>query len=236
MTDVAEIATRAERGDVAGQLLRELASAIWTWTHCPEGVDTDLWVTRWNTFHKFLTINTPEAHLAAAMMLVPDGEGHDPFRLLKGCNPNNRSRGCRAEIWIKNSHRPLRGSGPTPAHALIAAIARNMVTDEDRKAAAEWMAERMALVMGGESGSGEQSLIEAFARHRIATEVAAEQRGYQQGMEEAAGALEADAQLCDCHAHSESECACGAWCEWKTITSARAVEIVRAKAEEKKHG
>ena len=48
------------------------------------------------------------------------------------------------------------------------------------------------------------------------------------GVEAAAKALEADAQLCDCAAREEGECACGAWCEWKSITSARAVEIVRA--------
>jgi hypothetical protein len=110
-----DIATRAERGDDALLLLSELANAVW-------GLSAD----RPKWFAKFLSINTPEAHLAAAMMLLPDGEGHDPFWLLKGCNPNNRSRGCRAEIWIKNSLRPFRGSGPTPAHALIAAIARSI--------------------------------------------------------------------------------------------------------------
>ena len=54
------------------------------------------------------------------------------------------------------------------------------------------------------------------------------QAGRLAGLEEAAVALEADAKLCDCSAYEENECACGAWCEWKTITSARAVEIVRA--------
>lgn len=53
------------------------------------------------------------------------------------------------------------------------------------------------------------------------------QAGVQQGLDMAAAALESDAKLCDCHARSEGECACGAWCEWKSITSARAVEIVR---------
>ncbi len=51
--------------------------------------------------------------------------------------------------------------------------------------------------------------------------------GWNAGVEAAAKTLEDDAQLCDCSAHSEGECACGAWCEWKSITSARAVEIVR---------
>jgi len=47
-------------------------------------------------------------------------------------------------------------------------------------------------------------------------------------IEECAKALEADAKQCDCFARNEGECGCGAWCEWKSITSARAVEIVRA--------
>jgi hypothetical protein len=53
------------------------------------------------------------------------------------------------------------------------------------------------------------------------------QKGFNSGVEEAAKALEADAKLCDCAALEERECACGAWCEWKSITSARAIEIVR---------
>ena len=50
------------------------------------------------------------------------------------------------------------------------------------------------------------------------------------GIEAAANALEADAKKCDCFAYEENECACGAWADYKTITSARAVEIVRALA------
>lgn len=42
--------------------------------------------------------------------------------------------------------------------------------------------------------------------------------------------IESDATVCDCHARDEGECACGAWCEWKTITSARAVAILREDA------
>lgn len=48
------------------------------------------------------------------------------------------------------------------------------------------------------------------------------QKGFNSGVEEA------DAKLCDCAALEERECGCGAWCEWKSITSARAVEIVRS--------
>ena len=53
-------------------------------------------------------------------------------------------------------------------------------------------------------------------------------------IEECANALEADAMKCDCAALEERECGCGAWCEWKSITSARAVEIVRALQEQGK--
>jgi len=51
-------------------------------------------------------------------------------------------------------------------------------------------------------------------------------------IEECANALEDDAKLCDCAAREERECGCGAWCEWKSITSARAIEIVRALVKE----
>ena len=60
------------------------------------------------------------------------------------------------------------------------------------------------------------------------------QKGFNSGVEEAAKALEADAKQCDCFARNEGECGCGAWCEWKSITSARAVEIVRALQEQSK--
>jgi hypothetical protein len=53
-------------------------------------------------------------------------------------------------------------------------------------------------------------------------------------VEQCAQALEEDAKLCDCAALEERECGCGAWCEWKSITSARAVEIVRALQEQSK--
>lgn len=57
------------------------------------------------------------------------------------------------------------------------------------------------------------------------------QKGFNSGVEEAAKALEADAIKCDCAALEERECACGAWNDYKTITSTRAVEIVRALQE-----
>lgn len=56
------------------------------------------------------------------------------------------------------------------------------------------------------------------------------QAGYKAGVEAAAKALEADAKKCDCAALEANECACGAWDDYKSITSDRAIEIVRALA------
>jgi hypothetical protein len=53
-------------------------------------------------------------------------------------------------------------------------------------------------------------------------------------IEECAKALEADAIKCDCAALEANECACGAWDDWKSISSARAAEIVRALKEKSK--
>lgn len=50
-------------------------------------------------------------------------------------------------------------------------------------------------------------------------------------IEECAKALEADAKKCDCAALEANECACGAWDDYKSVTSDRAVEIVRALKE-----
>jgi len=72
------------------------------------------------------------------------------------------------------------------------------------------------------------SLNESFER---VAKVAEERAAFNAGVEAAANALEADAKRCDCFARNEGECGCGAWCEWKSITSARAVEIVRALQE-----
>lgn len=70
-------------------------------------------------FHR----HDPTASIDAALTLVPDGTGHDPFWMLKASNPNNPS-GCRAEIWAKDVSRPFRGKAATPALALCAAALR----------------------------------------------------------------------------------------------------------------
>ena len=72
------------------------------------------------------------------------------------------------------------------------------------------------------------ALSESFER---VVKVAEERAAFNAGIEAAAKALEADAKLCDCAALEERECACGAWDDYKSITSARAVEIVRALKE-----
>jgi hypothetical protein len=75
------------------------------------------------------------------------------------------------------------------------------------------------------------ALSESFER---VAKVAEERAAFNAGIEAAAKALEKDAKQCDCFARNEGECGCGAWCEWKSITSARAVEIVRALKEQSK--
>lgn len=69
------------------------------------------------------------------------------------------------------------------------------------------------------------ALSESFER---VAKVAEERAAFNAGIEAAAKALEDDAKQCDCFARNEGECGCGAWCEWKSITSQRAIEIVRA--------
>lgn len=69
------------------------------------------------------------------------------------------------------------------------------------------------------------ALSESFER---VAKVAEERAAFNAGIEAAANALEADAKKCDCFARNEGECGCGAWDDYKSITSARAVEIVRA--------
>lgn len=67
---------------------------------------------------------------------------------------------------------------------------------------------------------------------QLTKDTAAEwQAGYDAGVEASAIALEDDAKKCDCAALEANECACGAWDDYKSITSARAVELVRALQE-----
>ncbi len=106
--------TRAERGDDAKTLLRELADMVW-------GKD----VKRPPFWYTLSGTTCPEAHLAAAMMLVPD--------CVTYCNVEECARGkpgqhCRTEVsWESDGIEDrYTGIGPTPAHSLIAAIARSL--------------------------------------------------------------------------------------------------------------
>jgi hypothetical protein len=78
----------------------------------------------WANFDRLLDINTPEAHLAAAMMLVPEGWGvkltkprpDEALESVTGPLP------CVVVLLDPEKALPT-GTGPTPAHALIAARA-----------------------------------------------------------------------------------------------------------------
>ena len=101
---------------------------------------------------------------------------------------------------------------------------RHAVTQADRDAAASYWKSHgigdQTIYVAYRSGIKDNtSLVQAFMAHRIAAEAAQRELDAQ--------LIEADAKLCDCSAHSEGECACGAWCESKSITSARAAEIIR---------
>jgi len=72
------------------------------------------------------------------------------------------------------------------------------------------------------------ALSESFER---VAKVAEERAAFNAGIEAAAKALEADAKKCDCFARMEVECGCGAWDDNKSITSQRAIELVRALQE-----
>lgn len=109
----------------------------------------------------------------------------------------------------------------------------DMVTDEDRKAAAEIYQNRRdhdmhKWILDGRCDA--DPIVRAFARHRIA----AEQRGYQQGMEEAAVVAE------DCMVMlSLGTPGDGPFTKQDRAadeTRAAIATAIRAKAKEKKHG
>lgn len=66
-----------------------------------------------------------EAYESAALMLVPEGEGHWPQVYYTGINPNNpNSQRCRVEIWGNGQRRRARSNAATPALAFCAAALR----------------------------------------------------------------------------------------------------------------
>lgn len=99
------------------------------------------------------------------------------------------------------------------------------VTDEDRKAAGEYLE---AIIptwpnLGARVSENGTALARAFAAHR--------QAAYAAGLERAAVILEEDAKLCDCFARAEGECACGAWDDYKTAPIERMVDLIRAEKD-----
>lgn len=66
-----------------------------------------------------------EAYESAALMLVPEGEGHWPQVYYTGINPTNpNSQRCRVELWGKGLRRLARSNAATPALAFCAAALR----------------------------------------------------------------------------------------------------------------
>ena len=106
------VSTRAEQGDDAVVLLDEPGNTLAR----ERGIQ---WATeRAGLFCSFLSINTPEAHLAAAMMLVPEGWTADVRRY-----PDGTGNATLYE-WSPPC-RNVRSIGlKSPAHALISAISR----------------------------------------------------------------------------------------------------------------
>ena len=103
------------------------------------------------------------------------------------------------------------------------------VTQEDREAAAAFVRDdRTGLAIKFSINASLQALLEAFARHRTAAHAAGLAEGVALGIEAAAKWAKDDAKTCDCSAYSESECACGAWCQWKTVPMHRVIEALSA--------
>jgi hypothetical protein len=117
------LSARAERGDDARELLDALYQMRFGHPAIHEYRQPD--GQRGTTFLRLLDINTPEAHLAAAMMLVPEG-----------CEWELTTLYGVARVGINLNHGP--DDGPSygeslmnsPAHALIAAIARMEESNE----------------------------------------------------------------------------------------------------------
>jgi hypothetical protein len=88
------------------------------------------------------------------------------------------------------------------------------VTQADRDAAAVFFPEHLW------RQEARNDIAQAFARHR--EQALAE--GVAMGIDAAVQWAKDDAKICDCSAHSEGECACGAWCEWKTVPMVRVAQ------------
>lgn len=138
------LSDRAEAGGDAGVLLRELQELVAPaprpsrvprqangepWGGDGLGPYTDAyksWSAKFGHFPNgpftvLLDINTPETHLAAAMMLVPEGMDWQVGRC--------QHEGPYARVTAPGSADDNVSLAPTPARALIAAIARSIEND-----------------------------------------------------------------------------------------------------------
>lgn len=97
------------------EALEALARRTWEWNECPAGVDPNEWVHRWVAFNKMLDLDCPEAYLAAALMLVPEGWGY----MLWHSSSGHRS----ATVYTTDDDVTV--DGATTALALCAAIERS---------------------------------------------------------------------------------------------------------------
>jgi len=122
----AELIARLESADgPSGSLLLEAAKAVWVWGYVPTGVNPDVWVKRWNRFHRMLDA---EAWTSAAEMLVPEGclsmvrtvwaDAHAPTERPVGYASVDRYFKDDAGLFWKENFLAL---GETPALALAAA-------------------------------------------------------------------------------------------------------------------
>lgn len=125
MTD---LSTRIEQAGEGEQ--REMLEAAWEHL-CGRSADFHTFAQsvargeRLNQAGRFGAMIYAGAYESAALLLVPNGEGHWPQVIQTGINPNNPiAKRCRAEIWAKGSGKPYRGAAATPALALACAAIR----------------------------------------------------------------------------------------------------------------
>ena len=127
------LSARAEAGEDATVLLDEL------WQLCRGNTyvgDSKQRIMLTN-FLALMQVNTPEAHLAAAMMLVPEGWRlaalceRDPWFVRLETTDFESITWGKGGDWITTitSGHEVKATGPAPAHALIAAITKTQETD-----------------------------------------------------------------------------------------------------------
>lgn len=95
------------------------------------------------------------------------------------------------------------------------------VTQEDYFAANAWWNHPVAV-----GKPHVDDLSEAFARHRIAADLAGYERGRRETVERIVAWLRKENGLCDCNARSAGECGCGAWDDYKQWPLERTADAI----------